>query len=525
MRIPGFADLAISRKLILLFTLASGLALLVFAGTLWVYQSTAYRRALNHEMATLAETLADSNAAAVAFHDTRSADDTLSLLRAEQRVAAACLYPADAPLVASYVRVGSNTPCPAAAGQDRVEFSNTMLTVVRTARLRGANVGQLLLLVELNDLSAQLRRLGYICAGVLGCSLLVAIVVASRLQRLISGPVLDLAAVASRVSTHRDYSIRAKKTSTDELGVLIENFNEMMAQIHQRDIALERAQAELEERVRDRTTELRAEIATRRLVEQDLMNAKEVAEESNRAKSAFLANMSHELRTPLNAILGYGELLEEDAEADGNASALADLRCIKTAGQHLLHLINDILDLSKIEAGRMDMHPEPTMASSLIADVSSTIQPLAAKNHNDFVINEPTDDYIVDVDSVRFRQSLLNLLSNACKFTEEGTISLSVDREQTDTGNWVCFAVSDTGPGIAWEHRNKLFRPFSQVDSSATRKHGGTGLGLSISQRFCQMMGGQITVDSEPGKGSTFTIRMPESQRSSESEQEVVKRS
>ncbi len=513
MKLPSFSDLALNRKLTLLFTLASGMALLVFAAALWIYQSNAYRQALRHEMSTLTETLADSNAAALAFHDNRSAQDTLELLKVEPRVRSACLYRASGVIAATYSRGSAPLTCPALPGSDRVVLTADGLTVAQTARLRGEVVGQLLLFVELTDLDRQVRRLAYICGGVLAGSLLFAAIVASRLQRLISGPVLDLAAVASRVSAHRDYSIRAQSRSSDELGILIDNFNGMMEQIHHRDLALERAQCELEERVRDRTTELREEIATRVLIEQDLLNAKEVAEESNRAKSAFLANMSHELRTPLNAILGYGELLEEDALADGNESALADLRCIKTAGQHLLHLINDILDLSKIEAGRMDLHPEPALVASLIADVSATIQPLAAKNHNEFVIDAPESEYLVNVDNIRFRQSLLNLLSNACKFTENGKVALKVERQAADDGHWVCFAVTDTGPGIAKEDMGKLFKAFSQVDSSATRKHGGTGLGLSISQRFCQLMGGNITVDSEQGKGATFTIRLPEFQQ------------
>jgi signal transduction histidine kinase len=509
-RLPSFADLSLSRKLTVLFTLTSGVALFVFAAALWVYQSDAYRRNLRQNMSTLAETLADSSAAALAFADDRSAAESLDVLRAEPRVASACLYRNGNVRAAAYPRKARARQCPDRPGPDRFAFSDTSFTVVQTSRLKGDDVGKLWLLVDLADYHRELRRLGGIGIGVMGLALLFAAVLSSRLQRLISGPILDLAAVAGRVSANRDYSIRARRASTDELGELVEKFNEMMEQIHQRDIALERAQSELEERVRERTSELEDEIITRRMVEQDLLNAKDAAEESNRAKSAFLANMSHELRTPLNAIIGYSELLEESDFAAADQSVSGDLRSINKAGQHLLHLINDILDLSKIEAGRMDLRSEPVLAGSIVDDVAATIQPLARKNGNEFTAHLGQNDFIVNVDMMRFRQSLLNLLSNACKFTENGKVTLNVDRRVSDGANWVCFEVRDTGPGIAPEDMNKLFRPFSQVDSSATRKHDGSGLGLAISQRFCELMGGTITVDSEPGKGSAFTIRLPE---------------
>jgi signal transduction histidine kinase len=307
------------------------------------------------------------------------------------------------------------------------------------------------------------------------------------LQRLISGPILGLAAIAGQVSANRDYSIRAPRTSDDELGILIERFNEMMSQIHQRDIALEQAQDVLEERVRERTSELESEIIHRRIVERDLLAAKEAAGESNRAKSSFLANMSHELRTPLNAIIGYSEMLEEDELAAGNDSAVSDLKRVQSAAHHLLELIQDVLDLSKIEAGRMYLHIQQMSARSLIADLS-VMEPLARRNNNRFVVQTGDYDYLTDVDPMRFRQSLLNLLSNACKFTENGIVTLTLDQRMEQEKPWVCWTVSDTGPGIA---------------------SGDLGrLGLAISQRFCQMMGGRISVESEPGVRTAFTIHL-----------------
>ena len=224
-------------------------------------------------------------------------------------------------------------------------------------------------------------------------------------------------------------------------------------------------------------------------------------------KSQFLANMSHELRTPLNAIIGVTEMLREDAEAA--KQDLEPLDRVLGAGRHLLALINDILDLSKIEAGRMELHLETFSLVTVIKDVAKTMEPMAMKNGNRLVINCPVDLGSMHADQTRFRQSLLNLASNANKFTENGTITIDARQGQENGHDWVTIAVTDTGIGMTPEQLGKLFQEFSQASSSTASKYGGTGLGLAISRRFCQMMGGDITVESEPGRGSTFTIRLP----------------
>jgi signal transduction histidine kinase len=229
--------------------------------------------------------------------------------------------------------------------------------------------------------------------------------------------------------------------------------------------------------------------------------------EASQHKSQFLANMSHELRTPLNAIIGVSEMLREDAEAA--QQDVEPLDRVLGAARHLLALINDILDLSKIESGRMDLHLETFPLVPLIEDVAKTIEPMATKNGNRLVIDCPADLGTMHADQTRFRQSLLNLASNANKFTEKGTVTIAAHQGQENNRDWITLAVTDTGIGMTAEQMGKLFQEFSQASSATASKYGGTGLGLAISRRFCQMMGGDITVESQPGRGSTFTIRLP----------------
>jgi signal transduction histidine kinase/DNA-binding response OmpR family regulator len=240
--------------------------------------------------------------------------------------------------------------------------------------------------------------------------------------------------------------------------------------------------------------------------------AREQAEAASRTKSTFLANMSHELRTPLNAIIGYSEILIEEATDRGDDASVSDLDKIKAAGRHLLGLINDILDLSKIEAGRMDIFVERVDLGTLARDVATLIAPLAQKNGNTLNLDVPADIGVMHTDLTKLKQCLVNLLSNASKFTRSGTISLKVRREMLADQARFIFRVADTGIGMSAEQQGRLFQAFTQADASTTRNYGGTGLGLTISKHFCTMLGGSIDVHSEPGKGSEFTITLPDAQ-------------
>jgi signal transduction histidine kinase/DNA-binding response OmpR family regulator len=285
----------------------------------------------------------------------------------------------------------------------------------------------------------------------------------------------------------------------------------------------------LEETVQARIAEVQStnnrlteEIRERKLIESLLAHnvkiadeARNRAEEANRTKSEFLANMSHELRTPLNAIIGYSEILEEDAEDSGQEHLIKDLKKIRNAGKHLLNLINDVLDLAKIESGKVEIYLETFDVHKVVQEVVDTIQPVCDKNNNVLVVNCPSNVGVMRGDLVKVRQSLFNLLSNASKFTRYGRVSLTVSKESIKNNNSeeqksLLFVIEDTGIGMKPEQCEKLFQPFAQADNSTTRKYGGTGLGLSITQNFINMMGGEILVESKFGAGSKFMMKLPQ---------------
>jgi signal transduction histidine kinase/CheY-like chemotaxis protein len=500
-------NLSIRRKLILITMLTSSIALLLSSASFLIYDLISFRHLLTQDLTTQAEIIGYNSAAAMAFKDEPAATATLSALMVKGDIVAAVLYSPDGKMFAQYFRNDKTLPAilPSRAQEKGYRFEGRYLEVWHDVTLNGEGLGTLFLQSDMRQWSTRAKRYAGICFVFVLISGFLAFLVSSKLQKVISGPIVHLEDTMRMVSAHKNYEVRAVKAYADEIGSLIDGFNTMLSDIQNRDTALRGANDELQ----TRTRELEEEISHRKEAQDELLKAKYVAEEASRAKSTFLANMSHELRTPLNAIIGYSEMLEEEAHDSATAETVQDLQKIKSAGKHLLALINDVLDLSKIEAGKMSLHLETFEVSGMIEEIVTTLQPAIEKNMNTLWVHLAQDVGMMHADITKVRQILFNLLSNACKFTDHGTISVDVDQSTEQGQDWLRFRVTDTGIGISAKQKENLFQEFVQADTSIARKYGGTGLGLAITHRFVQLMKGRIGVESEPGEGSTFTVHIP----------------
>ena len=508
---------SIRHKLMSVVLLTSLVALVISLGTIVVYDLRAYHRNLVADISTQAELLGHMSSAALAFDDDRLALENLNLMRIRPRVTAGALYKADGSLFASYranERVGA---LPAKVGKEGESIAGSSVELFKPIVDNGELLGTVYLRADY-ELSGRTADYLAIALGVTVLALLVALLLLRRLDFVITQPILDIADVAREVIETGDYSRRARKLSDDEVAQLVDSFNKMLAEIELRTHALERSNGELAREGEQRTEaqqevmRLNQELEVRvheRTMQLEMTNgelamAMEEARSANYAKSAFLSSMSHELRTPLNAILGFAQILSSDRLPSTLEQKKEFAGHILKSGRHLLTLINEILDLAKVESGTVSLSLEPVGLDAILQECRDMIAPLASQRGIGMAFPDACPLNVL-ADRTRLKQILLNLLSNALKYNrEQGQVAIECAPQ---AGGRVRISVRDTGVGLDAEQLALLFQPFNRLGQEGGTEEG-SGIGLVVTKRLVELMDGSIGVSSAPGEGSTFWIEL-----------------